>query len=122
MAYEQVSRDADAETAWRQALVLSPDNPAVLSNLAMHFAAKGDAAQAEALLRKAVARPDSGVKVRQNLALVLGLQGRFAEAEQLTREDLPPEIAEANMAYLRAAAGGEVRSWKALQGAQSAVN
>jgi len=122
VAYEQVSRNADAEEAWRQALVLSPDNPAVLSNLAMHYAAKGDSAQAETLLRKAAARPGATLQVRQNLALVLGLQGRFAEAEQLTREDLPPDIAEANMAYLHAAAGGDARSWKTLQGAQSAAN
>ena len=123
VAYEQVSRDADAETAWRQALTLSPDNPAILSNLAMHYAAKGDSPQAEALLRKAVARPGATLQMRQNLALVLGLQGRFAEAEQLTRQDLPPELAEANMAYLHAAAGGgDARSWKALQGAQAATN
>ena len=41
--------------------------------------------------------------MRQNLALILGLEGKLAEAERLERQDLPPELAEANMAYLRAA-------------------
>jgi Flp pilus assembly protein TadD len=106
VALEQVSREDEAEGAWRQALALSPDNPAVLSNLAMHEAAKGRIAEAETLLRKAAAQPAASLQVRQNLALVLGLQGKLAEAEQLQRQDLPPELADANMAYLRAASAG----------------
>ena len=123
VAYEQVGRIGDAETAWRKALELSPANPAVLSNLAMHEAAKGDTTQAETLLRQAAGQPAASLQVRQNLALILGLQGKFAEAEQLQRQDLPPELASSNMDFLRAAAGGSgARSWKALQGAQAAAN
>ena len=33
VAYTQVQRDDDAQAAWSQALALSPDNPAVLSNI-----------------------------------------------------------------------------------------
>ena len=106
VAYEQVSRTAEAEAAWRRALELSPDNPDVLSNLAMHQAAQGQASEAEALLRKAAAQPGASLRVRQNLALVLGLGGKLAEAETLQRQDLPPELADANMTYLRAAAPG----------------
>jgi Flp pilus assembly protein TadD len=106
VAYEQVSRDEEAEAAWRRALELSPDNPAVLSNLALHEAAGGKASEAEALLRKAAAQPGASIQVRQNLALVLGLEGKLTEAEAIERQDLPPELADANMAYLRAAAGG----------------
>lgn len=105
VAYEQVSREEDALAAWALALKLSPDNPAVLSNQAMHFAAKGDAVQAEALLRKAAGQPGASLQVRQNLSLILGLQGKLDEAEKIQRQDLPPELAEANMAYLRGAAG-----------------
>lgn len=112
VAYDQVSRGAEAEVAWTQALALSPNNPAVLANQAMHFAAGGDVARAEQLLRTAVLQPGAGIAERQNLALVLGLQGKLAEAEQLTREDLPPEQAEVNIAWLRAAAGGAARSWQ----------
>ncbi|HEY5409426.1 MAG TPA: tetratricopeptide repeat protein [Caulobacteraceae bacterium] len=106
VAYEQVSRTEDAEAAWRQALQMSPDNPAILSNLAMHYAARGQSSEAERLLRQAAAQPGANIQVRQNLALILGLQGKLAEAEQLERQDLPPEQADANIAYLRAASAG----------------
>ncbi len=101
VALEQSERPDEARVAYQQALVLSPDNPAVLSNLAMSCAAKGDRVQAEALLRKAVAQPDATIQERQNLALILGLNGQMVEAERLIREDLPPEVASANLAYLR---------------------
>ena len=106
VAYEQVSRADDAESAWRQALQMSPDNPAILSNLAMHYAARGQGSEAERLLRHAAAQPNASVQVRQNLALILGLEGKLSEAEQLERQDLPPELADANIAYLKAASSG----------------
>lgn len=124
VAYGQVSRDDDAAEAYRQALALSPGNPAVLSNQAMHTAAKGDLASAESLLRQATADPRATAQERQNLALVLGLQGKIAEAERLARQDLPPELAENNIAYWRAIASGgaDSRSWNALKGAQAAAS
>jgi Flp pilus assembly protein TadD len=126
VAYDQIHRNDDAAEAWRQALALSPDNPAVLSNMAMALAAQGDAAQAEALLRRAVAQPGATLQVRENLTLVLGLQGKLAEAEALLRQNLPPEQAEANLAYLQAISSHEpaaspsttpARSWEAVRGA-----
>ena len=106
VAYAQVRRDDDAATAWRQALQLSPDNPAVLSNMAMQLAAKGDAPQAEALLRRAAAQPGASLQVRQDLTFVLGLQGKLTEAERRLRVDLPPDQADADLAYLKAASTG----------------
>lgn len=101
VALEQSERPAEAREAYQRALALSPENPAVLSNLAMSYAAEGDRVQAEQLLRRAVARPDATITERQNLALVIGLQGRLDEAERLIRADLPPDVASANLAYLR---------------------
>jgi Flp pilus assembly protein TadD len=40
-------------------------------------------------------------KLTGNLALVVGLQGRFDEAMQIAQQDLPPQEAQANIAYLR---------------------
>lgn len=99
----QIGRTAEAAASHQKALELAPNNPLVLSNAAMFYAAQGDNAQAETLLRKAIKSPDAGVQVRQNLALVLGMQGKFAESEQIQREDLPPKMADNNMAYLKAA-------------------
>jgi Flp pilus assembly protein TadD len=103
VAYEQTRQPELALAAHKRALALAPDNPAALCNLGMFYAAQGDTAQAETLLRKAVALPGATVQVRQDLALILGLKGDLAESERLQRQDLPPDMADANMAYLKAA-------------------
>ena len=118
VAYEQADRDDEALAAHRLALTLAPSEPAVLTNLAMFHAGHGDLVKAEQLLRRAVALPGADARVRQNLALVVGVQGRLAEAEQLVRQDLPPEQAANNIAWLKAATAkaptGEGRSWSAV--------
>ncbi|NBB16577.1 tetratricopeptide repeat protein [Caulobacter sp. SLTY] len=119
VAYEQAQRDEEALAAHRQAVALAPDEPAALTNLAMFQAARGDLPAAEALLRRAAASPRATIQVRQNLALVVGLQGRLPEAEQLARRDLPPEMVDSNMAWLKAAlakgpAPGAGRSYQSL--------
>jgi Flp pilus assembly protein TadD len=117
-AYEQVRRHDDAEAAWRQALAISPDNPAVLTNMAMAQMAANDLAGAETLLRRATAQSGATMQMRLNLALVLGLQGKTGEAEALLRRDLPPELADRNLQWLRdrteqASTAG--RTWGSLQ-------
>jgi Flp pilus assembly protein TadD len=123
VALEQSERPQEAYEAYQTALALSPNNPAVLSNLALYTAGRGDPVAAEGLLRRAVASPAATAQERLNLALVLGLQGKVAEAEQILRQNLPPEMANANLAYLRAglptAGGAAPRSWGALEGAQT---
>ncbi len=103
VAYEQTRQPELALAAHKRALALAPDNPAALCNLGMFYAAQGDAAQAETLLRQAAALPGATVQVRQDLALILGLKGDLANSERLQRQDLPPDMADANMAYLKAA-------------------
>ncbi|MBI2262197.1 MAG: tetratricopeptide repeat protein [Caulobacterales bacterium] len=119
-AYEQVRRSQDAQTAWAQALALSPDNPDVLTNMAISAMTRGDTATAEPLLRRAVAQPGASLKVRLNLAMALGLNGKMAEAEAMMRRDLPPDAADRNLAWLRARAGSsatdQARTWGSLQG------
>ena len=102
VALEQDERPDEALAAYNQALKLSPSNPAVLSNLGLFYAQRGDQAQAEALLRQAAAQPAATAQERQNLALILGLNGKIGEAEHLIRQDLPPETADADLAYLKA--------------------
>ena len=104
VAHEQNQQPDEARAAYLQALALSPNNPAVLSDLALWYAKRSDTGQAEQLLRTAVAQPSANAKERQNLALVLGMEGRFAEAEHLMREDLPPPVTDNNLAYLKAIA------------------
>jgi Flp pilus assembly protein TadD len=98
---DQMGRHEDAQRYYATALKIVPDEPSVLSNLGLSYALSKDLVRAEMTLRRAVSRPGSDQRVRQNLALVIGLQGRFAEAETIARADLPPDLAAANVAYLR---------------------
>lgn len=120
VAYQQVSRHEEARQAWNAGLLLSPDNPTLLTNAAMAQATSGDPAGAETLLRRAVAQPGADLKIKLNLALILGLQGKAAEAEQIIRRELPPEQAERNLAWLRnqtgGATAGQARTWNSLEG------
>ncbi|MDQ7812346.1 tetratricopeptide repeat protein [Brevundimonas sp.] len=119
-AYEQVRRSQDAQSAWAQALALSPDNPDVLTNMAISAMTRGDTASAEPLLRRAAAQPGASLKVRLNLAMALGLNGKMGEAEAMMRRDLPPDAADRNLEWLRARAGSaaadQARTWGSLQG------
>jgi len=98
---DQMGRHEDAQRYYATALKIVPDEPSVLSNLGLSYALAKDLVRAEMTLRRAISRPQADARVRQNLALVVGLQGRFAEAETIARADLPPEIASANVTYLR---------------------
>ena len=110
VAYTQVRREDDAKAAWQAALALSPENPAVLSNMAMELAANGDAPGAEVLLRRAAAQPTASLQVRQDLTLVLGMEGKLGEAEERLRQDLPPDEADADLAYLKTFTVATIRS------------
>jgi Flp pilus assembly protein TadD len=98
---DQMGRHDEARRYYATALKIVPDEPSVLSNLGLSYALSKDLVRAEMTLRRALGRPRVDSRVRQNLALVVGLQGRFAEAESIARSDLPPEIAAANVSYLR---------------------
>lgn len=98
---DQLGDKAGARTLYRKALDIKPNEPSVLSNLGMSYVLEGDLKTAESYLRSAISQPGADSRVRQNLALVVGLQGRFDEAQQIARQELSPEQAEANVAYLR---------------------
>jgi Flp pilus assembly protein TadD len=124
VAYEQNEQPELARQAYEQALKLAPDSPKALTNYALFRATHGEPQAAEGLLRKAVTEPGAGAPERQNLALVLGLQGKIGEAENLIRQDLPPEIADRNLAYLRSLSGRTAnaatpRSWSAVEASET---
>ena len=112
---DQLGQNDAARVLYGNALKMKPDEPSVLSNYGMSYVLTGDLKQAESLLRKAIALPGADSRVRQNLALVVGLQGRFAEAEKIAGEELSPEQAQANIAYLKQMLGQQ-NSWQQLQG------
>ena len=91
-----------------------PALPSVLSNYGLSYLLEGDLTSAEGYLREAAKQPGADSRVRQNLALVLGLQGKFAEAEAIASNELSPQQAAANMAYLKAMLK-ERGNWKNLK-------
>jgi len=98
---DQLGRHDEARQYYASALRIVPDDPSVLSNLALSYVLSKDLAKAEETLRRAYGNPNADPRVRLNLALVVGLRGRMAEAESLAKEGRPPEEAAANVAYLR---------------------
>jgi Flp pilus assembly protein TadD len=115
---DQMGRYDEAKSHYEKALSLSPDNPSVLTNLGLSHALTGDLDSAERLLRRAVADQKGDAYARQNLAIVLGLKGNFDEAERLARADLPPNVADSNMAYLRAMLS-QPALWKQMESLDS---
>lgn len=108
VALDTLGRPAEAEAAYRRALELAPDNPAVMNNLGLSQALAGRLDDALATLTRAADHPRAGAQIRQNLALVLALKGDGAGAEKLARRDLPPDLARTNADILRALAAGAV--------------
>jgi Flp pilus assembly protein TadD len=100
-ALDQLGRHDEARRYYASALKISPEEPAVLSNLGLSYVLSKDLPKAEEALRRAYASTRADARVRQNLGLVVGLQGRFAEAETIVKADLPQEEAAANVAYLK---------------------
>lgn len=98
---DQTGQAQQARELYRKALDLKPNEPSILSNLGMSYVLEGDLKTAETYMQSAAQSPNADSRVRQNLALVVGLQGRFQEAEQIASQELAPEQAEANVAYLR---------------------
>ncbi|MEM6381516.1 MAG: tetratricopeptide repeat protein [Pseudomonadota bacterium] len=99
---DQLGRHTEARAAYARALQIVPDEPTILSNLGMSYVLDGNLPEAERTLRQAVqGGPRVDPRVRGNLALVVGLQGRFDEAMQIAQQDISPQAAQANIAYLR---------------------
>lgn len=111
---DQIGEKAQARELYRKALDIKPNEPSILSNLGMSYILDGDLKTAETYLRNAVGQPGADSRVRQNLALVVGLQGRFDEAEQIASQELSPQQAQANVAYLRSMLSQQ-NAWKQLK-------
>ena len=101
VALDQIGEHDAARVKYDEALRVSPDNVNVLNNKGLSYALDGDLKAAVRTLRAATANRQGDARVRQNLALVLAINGDMREAERLARSDLPPQIADQNVAYFR---------------------
>ena len=101
IAYDRVGMYDQAERRYRQALTLSPENAIVMNNFALSLAQAGRLPEAVEMLERAAAQPEATPRMRQNLAMLYAMKGDLASAERYVRRDMPPEIADQNMAYYR---------------------
>ncbi len=112
---DQMGRPQDARKYYTTALRMAPNEPSVLSNMALSYALSGDLAAAERTLKKASEQPGSDARVRQNLALIVGLQGRFADSERIASRDLSSDEARANVETVRQMLAQQ-NTWTNIQG------
>ena len=98
---DRLGDHASAMQFYRDALKISPGEPAVLTNMGLSLALAKQLPEAEQALRQAVASPKADARMRGDLALVLALEGKFGEAERVGLTDLSPEAARANVEAIR---------------------
>jgi len=101
LAYDRLGDYASADRSYRAALAISPDNAAVLNNLALSRAMAGDLDEARGLAQRAAAAAGADLRVKQNLALIYALSGNMAKAEEMTRRHLPPAAARDTIEYYK---------------------
>ncbi len=98
---DRLGDHASAMQFYRDALKISPGEPAVLTNMGLSLALAKHLPEAEQALKQAVASPKADARMRGDLALVLALEGKFGEAERIGQTDLAPEAARANVEAIR---------------------
>lgn len=118
VALDQSGRPDQARARFMEARALAPGEPAILNNLALSYLLGGEPERAETVLRQAMQNVTAGPEVRQNLAMALALQGRFDEAREIALIDSTPEMADANLEYIRALMSSP-RSWDQLRGSEA---
>lgn len=99
---DREGRHGEAQTLYRQALAVDPDNARVANNLALSLAISGRLAEAIRVQEQTVQSGRATIQMRQNLAMFYALAGRINEAEALTRATLPQDYAEQVIQDLRA--------------------
>ncbi|MCI5046125.1 MAG: hypothetical protein MRY59_01390 [Aquisalinus sp.] len=115
VALDKIGEHKAARQQYDMALKIKPNSHVVLNNKGLSYALSGNLTKAEQTLRFAAATTAGTPTVRQNLALVLGFKGDSAEAERLARSDLPPRIADNNVAYFRSLTA-QPAHWQAFAG------
>jgi Flp pilus assembly protein TadD len=111
---DRLGDHASAMQFYRDALKISPGEPAVLANMGISLALAKHLPEAEQALKQAVASPKADARMRGDLALVLALEGKFGEAERIGQTDLSPEAARANVEAIRQMIA-QSDSWRELR-------
>jgi Flp pilus assembly protein TadD len=95
--FDRAGNYENAQTAYKRALELSPNNIDVLNNLALSLSQDGRIQQAIEILEKIIQNKSDGPQSRQNLAMLYGLIGKFEKVRTLSQMDLPKELVTRNL-------------------------
>lgn len=87
----------EAWEAYQKALEISPNNPAVLNNMAISAALDGQIELAISTLEGAPISVRRNPQVRQNLAFFYGIKGNLKKAEALAKMDLDEKSVRNNL-------------------------
>ncbi len=101
VALDQIGEHDSAQEKYDLALSFAPNSVSVLNNKGLSYALSGNLALANRVLTNASGNLRANSRVRQNLALVSALGGDLSKAERLVRSDLPPQVANNNIAYYK---------------------
>ena len=96
VALDALGRHAEAQAAYRLALLAMPMSIAARNDLALSLAMTGQFQEGVDILTPMANSSNASPRVRQNLALIYGLKGDHAKAVALGRADLAEADAEAN--------------------------
>jgi Flp pilus assembly protein TadD len=99
IANDQLGRHTKARSYYLEAQILSPENTAILNNMALSWAMSGDLDRSLVILERASKLPDVSAQIRQNLALLYGVKGDAKRAHELALLDLPEDSARENLRY-----------------------
>lgn len=102
VAFDTMSRHADAQKAYQTGLSYYPTNYVLRSNYALSLALSGNEAQSVSILQELVRDPAAAPYVRDNLALVYGLFGRENDARATLALDMNAQQIEENILVYRA--------------------
>lgn len=102
VSLDSLSRHAEAQKVYQDALKLYPSNFILRSNYALSLALTENQGQALSILQELVRDPVAAPHVRGNLALVYGLAGRDNDARATLALDLEPAQIEENIRVYQA--------------------
>ena len=89
----------DAQSYYRSALDLQPDDAGVRNNLGLSLALNGHPREAINVLLDIATSANAPPQARQNLALAYGLDGNYAAAESILSAEGDRTVVQNNMEY-----------------------
>jgi Flp pilus assembly protein TadD len=83
VALDMLRRHDEAQSLYRQALAIAPDDPAILNNLALSLVLAGRSREAAAVVAPLANQSDVPPKVRAGMGVVLAASGDLAAAQAM---------------------------------------